>query len=223
MHRIQPNLWMHVSYTEKGGSLESSNGLVLFTDKSALLIDTPGSSLQTLKLLSLIRQQFQVEVDAVILTGSEPSCTGGIGLFEEAGIPIYAQTAVSEAIAAAGRKIPMISLAGRAVSLIYDKEEVVLVRPGISDQLSGSIAWLPGTGTLYARELLFSDDSRLLATLSQQELFQWHDFLQRWMVSHENTVLFIPKSGELGSENTVRLYHGPAVGQTPGQSDAFRH
>ena len=198
MHRIQPNLWMHVSYTEKGGSLESSNGLVLFTDKSALLIDTPGSSLQTLKLLSLIRQQFQVEVDAVILTGSELSCTGGIALFEESGIPIYAQSSVADAIAAAGRKIPMISLTGRAVSLVYDKEEVVLVHPGISDLLGGSIAWLPGTGTLYARDLLFSDDSRLLATLNQQELYQWHDFLKRWMVSYNNTVLFVPKSGDWG-------------------------
>ncbi len=198
MHRIQPNLWMHVSYTEKGDSLESSNGLVLFTDRSALLIDTPGSSLQTLKLLNLIRQQFQVEVDAVILTGSEPACTGGIALFEEADIPIYAQSSVAEDIAASGRRIPMISLTGRAVSLVYDKEQVVLVHPGIPDQLSGSVAWLPGTGTLYARDLLFPDDSRLLATLNQQELLQWHDFLERWMVSHDNTVFFVPKSGDWG-------------------------
>ncbi len=196
--RITPELWMHVTYTEQADRLSASNGLVAFQDHGALLVNTPGNAEQTYRLLDLVKSRFGVDVAAAVVTSAESACTGGVAVLQARGVPVLALQTVADLSPDKVREKLQV-LTDPSARVLYDRLDIVLLQPERDSGMSDSLLWLPQVHALYARSLLLSEGEQLPRTASPDLLWSWRDFLTRWMVTYDETDIFIPGSGEWGT------------------------
>ncbi len=91
IEQLTTHTYLHISYmdTEKFGRVPC-NGLVVFSDEEALIIDTPPGDIASAELLEWINGTLQVEILGVISTHFHEDCLGGLATFHEYKIPSYA-------------------------------------------------------------------------------------------------------------------------------------
>jgi len=93
--------------------------------------------------------------------------------------------------------------------------EVVLLQPDAAAGPQDSLLWLPQVHALYSRSLLLPDGEPIPESAAPDLLWSWRDFLTRWMVTRNETEIFIPGSGEWGTRSMLDLLIGRITEKLP--------
>mgnify|MGYP001810329201 FL=1 len=92
-----------------------------------------------------------------------------------------------------------------AIRLAHGDRELVLIQPGADGGPQDSLLWLPQDRALYSRSLILPESTPLPDASQTDLLWAWRDFLDRWLVSHDDTDFFIPGDGEWGTRSMIDL------------------
>ncbi len=89
--KLHEKVWMHTTYeTIEGWGTFQSNGLIILTDNTAVLVDTAWNNEQTNVILSWVHDVFGTPVTSAVFTHAHNDKMGGVQAVKDIGAATYA-------------------------------------------------------------------------------------------------------------------------------------
>lgn len=205
---LGPGLWRHVSTFVLVSRPTPANGLVLMTEKEALLIDTPWTEEQTERLVDWIEQDRRLSVVAVVATHFHPDCMGGIEAVHRRGIPTHGLSLTAELAREDGSDPPQVLFA-ESEQLSVGGETVELFYPGPGHSHDNIVVWLEGPKVLFGGCLIKNATTNHIGYLGDAEVDRWAASVEKVKARYPEARLIVPGHGEPGGwelvDNTLAL------------------
>ncbi|WP_244247219.1 subclass B1 metallo-beta-lactamase [Leptospira montravelensis] len=210
--KIKETVWIHRSFGTFGGKVYSANGLVVLSNKGAVVIDTPWTESQTEELFSDIKTKFQKEVLFLLVTHAHDDRMAGVPLFHNRNIPVYS-TSLTAKLAkerGLGKTNPILDIQTR---FSLGQESVEVFFPGHGHSADNIVVWLPGTHILFGGCLVKSLDAEDLGNTKEADLNEWPNSVKRVLSRYPDAEVVVPGHGDWGKldllRHTIRLLVTP--------------
>ncbi|EOQ95728.1 beta-lactamase Bla2 family protein [Leptospira wolbachii serovar Codice str. CDC] len=206
--KIKESVWMHRSYGESGGKVYPANGLVILTNKGAVVIDTPWTESQTEELFSDIQSKFQKQVLYGIVTHAHNDRISGVPFFQKQNIPVYSTnlTAKLAKERGFGNPNPILDIQTR---LGAGNQSVEVFYPGHGHSVDNIVVWLPDTHILFGGCLVKSLDAKDLGYIQEANMEEWEISLKKVLARYPDAEVVVPGHGDWGKldllRHTIRL------------------
>ncbi|TGL45113.1 subclass B1 metallo-beta-lactamase [Leptospira perdikensis] len=206
--KIKETVWIHRSFGEFGGQLYSANGLVILTNKGAVVVDTPWTEAQTEVLFSEIQVRFQKEILFLIVTHAHDDRMAGVPLFQNKNIPVYS-TSLTAKLAKErgfGKTNPILDIQTR---LPAGNQSLEVFFPGHGHSADNIVVWLPETHILFGGCLVKALDAKDLGNTKEADLNEWPNAVKRVLSRYPDAEVVVPGHGDWGKldllRHTIRL------------------
>ncbi|WP_231292617.1 subclass B1 metallo-beta-lactamase [Leptospira meyeri] len=210
--KIKETVWIHRSFGEFGGQLYSANGLVVLTNKGAVVVDTPWTESQTEALFSEIQTKFQKDILFLIVTHAHDDRMAGVSLFQNRKIPVYS-TSLTAKLAKErgfGKTNPILDIQTR---LSAGNQSVEVFFPGHGHSSDNIVVWLPESHTLFGGCLVKALDAKDLGNVKEADLNEWPNSVKRVLSRYPDAEVVVPGHGDWGKldllRHTIRLLVSP--------------
>lgn len=210
--KIKETVWIHRSFGTFGGKVYSANGLVVLTNKGALVIDTPWTESQTEELFSDIKTKFQKEVLFLLVTHAHDDRMAGVPLFHKRNIPVFS-TSLTAKLAKErgfGKTNPILDIQTR---LSLGIQSVEVFYPGHGHSADNIVVWLPETHILFGGCLVKALDAEDLGNTKEADLNEWPNSVKRVLSRYPDAEVVVPGHGDWGKldllRHTIRLLVSP--------------
>ena len=205
---LGPGLWRHVSTFVLVSRPTPANGLLLMTEKEALLIDTPWTEDQTERLVDWIEQDRGLSIMGVVATHFHPDCMGGIGAAHRRGIPTYGLSLTAQLAREDGSDPPKV-LFTESKQLSVGGENLELFYPGPGHSHDNIVVWLAGAKVLFGGCLIKNATTNHIGYLGDAEVDRWAASVEKVKARYPEARLIVPGHGEPGGwelvNNTLAL------------------
>ncbi|MCW7493904.1 subclass B1 metallo-beta-lactamase [Leptospira sp. 2 VSF19] len=210
--KIKETVWIHRSFGEFQGQVYSANGLVVLSNKGAVVIDTPWTESQTEELFSEIKTKFQKEILFLLVTHAHDDRMAGVPLFHKRNIPVYS-TALTAKLAkerGLGKTNPILDIQTR---LPAGNQSVEVFYPGQGHSADNIVVWLPETHILFGGCLVKALDAKDLGNVKEADLNEWPNSVKRVLSRYTDAEVVVPGHGDWGKldllRHTIRLLVSP--------------
>ncbi|TGL87849.1 subclass B1 metallo-beta-lactamase [Leptospira congkakensis] len=206
--KIKETVWIHRSFGEFGGQVYSANGLVVLTNKGAVVVDTPWTESQTEELFSEVQVRFQKEILFLIVTHAHDDRMAGVPLFQKRNIPVYS-TSLTAKLAKErgfGKTNPILDIQTR---LPAGNQSIEVFFPGHGHSADNIVVWLPETHILFGGCLVKALDAKDLGYVKEADLNEWPNSVRRVLSRYPDAEVVVPGHGDWGKldllRHTIRL------------------
>lgn len=201
LNKIAPNTYLYKSFQNvENFGLMSSNGLVVFNEKKAFIIDTPWSKQDTKTLVGWIEKQ-GYKPAASISTHSHEDRTAGIQWLNEQNIPTYASTLTNELLARKEQTLATHSFEGPNFQL--EDGLIEIFYPGGGHTIDNLVVWLPKSKLLFGGCFVRSLQTQGLGYTGEASIEQWPSSVEKVLLKYPQAELVIPGHGKLGDINLL--------------------
>ncbi len=205
---LEPGLWRHVSTFVLVSRPTPANGLLLMTEKEALLIDTPWTEDQTERLLDWIEKDRGLSVAGVIATHFHSDCMGGIEAVHRRGVPTYGLSLTAELAREDGSQPPKVLFA-QSMELSLGGDHLELFYPGPGHSHDNIVVWLEDRKVLFGGCLIKNAATKHIGYLGDAEVDRWAASVEKVRARYPTAALIVPGHGQPGGwdlvDNTLAL------------------
>jgi metallo-beta-lactamase class B len=189
---LSNKVWVHTEYKDLGGGMYPSNGLLIFTSKGIVMVDTSWDESLTAELLDMVKQNFKQNIVKAIITHAHSDRIGGIKVLREHGIsaistPLTANLAVKE-----GYLPPDPVLDKEVNRLQIGNVKVEAFYPGPAHTEDNIIIWLPQYKIMFGGCMIRSLEVNNLGNLAEANVKEWKQSLQKVMYRYPKSQKVVP-------------------------------
>ncbi len=208
---IAPGVWVHTTYLDipEYGGRTGANGLVIVSDKDAVLINLPWTDEQTAALFDWIAANSGATVKAVVPTHFHQDSMGGLAEAHRRGATSYA---LDKTIALARRdRLPVPKCPFQLRTAVHcGKEIILLAYLGAGHTTDNIVAWLPRQHILFGGCLVKPLDAQSLGNTSDGDLKAYPTTLRKLKAAYPNATIVVPGHGDSGGpeliDHTLKLF-----------------
>ena len=207
MEQLSQGVYRHISYleTEQYGMV-SSNGMVVFNEGAAYIIDTPWTEQDTENLLVWIAAH-GAKVRGAVVTHFHADRAAGLSVLNRKGIPTFAHQRTNDILKSLGQASAVNSMGGDQVEWGVG---MTLFYPGAGHSEDNIVVWLAEQNILFGGCFIKSDKSKSLGNLSDAVVGDWGPSLQKTFVQFDlTTATVVPGHGSPG--DVTLLTHTQAL------------
>jgi metallo-beta-lactamase class B len=107
LKQISSDVYIHESFLEtKDFGKVSCNGMVVISNGSALVFDTPANESASKELIRLVKDSLKAKIIGVIINHFHDDCLGGLKVFHALNIPSYANQRTIDLAKSSGFEVP---------------------------------------------------------------------------------------------------------------------
>lgn len=166
---LVPGVEVHTSYQVYSGAPFPSNGLIVHTRDSVVLIDTGWGLKATRQVLKHLNSK---PVAACISTHFHADRTGGIPVLRNKGIPCWGTAYTRELAMAHGEAAPDARLPNDTTFTI-DGVRFTVFYPGAGHAPDNIVVWLPDLQVLHGGCFVKSTEAGTLGNIADADLTSW--------------------------------------------------
>lgn len=209
--QLDEGVWLHTSYyTYPSGSRFPSNGLIVRTNNSLLLIDTAWGELNTVQLLGAIDAQLGLPVSHAVITHGHGDRIGGTDVLEARGIVVYASALTRRLALEYGMPVPDEILPGLTEpGSTVEIQGLEFLYPGPGHTVDNLVAWLPEQRILFGGCAVRALSASSAGNLAHADLASWFELIEDLATRYDDAVTVVPGHGEFGNQqllaHTARL------------------
>jgi metallo-beta-lactamase class B len=167
--QLVPGVEVHTSYQVLNGVPFPSNGLIVHTRDSVVLIDTGWGIKATREVLKHLKGK---PVAACIVTHFHADRTGGIPLLRKKGIPCWG-TAYTRELALARGEAPPEARLPNDTTFTIDGVRFTVFYPGAGHAPDNIVVWLPDQQVLHGGCFIKSTEAGTLGNTADADLISW--------------------------------------------------
>ncbi|WP_299568804.1 subclass B1 metallo-beta-lactamase [uncultured Shewanella sp.] len=198
---LSKSLFVHESFmqTQQYGFV-GSNGLILVDGKSAYLVDTPWSEIDTIKLVKWISSQ-GYKLVASVSTHSHDDRTAGVDYLNRIGVATYASDHTNKLLQQAGKPTTSHSFKEGQFDFVESKIEVHFV--GAGHTIDNLVVWFPQSKLLYGGCLVKSLGSKSLGYYGEADLNAWPQSIANLQSQFAQSNQVLPGHGSMGDKQLL--------------------
>lgn len=204
LKKVQPGVYVHVSYGKFGEKVYPANGLVYFNGDKAILVDTPWTEEQTEYLCNEISRKFKKKVDLVILTHYHTDNLGGIGYLKKMGIQtvctIMTKKLSDEKL---GISLDYAGIIGDNWSYPVKDKILEVYYPGPGHTMDNIVVWFEKEKLLFGGCMVKSLASKGKGNTADADLEKWPGSVENLINRYGNAAVVIPGHGEWGNKDLL--------------------
>lgn len=191
-------VWIHRSRFETDSwGLVEANGLVVFGERGAVLVDTAWTPAQARWLLDWIERESGREALAVIVTHSHGDRSAGIGEALARGIPVHGSQGTAELLRQRGEPAPSqvfedeleLDLGGVALEAFY---------PGPGHTADNSVVYVADQAVLFGGCLIRAAATDDLGNVADADVAAWPETMRRLIERYGSARRVVPGHGAVG-------------------------
>jgi metallo-beta-lactamase class B len=204
---INENVTIHRSYEIFGNYRTPSNGLIIQTDKSVILIDTAWNDEETQEVLNYIKQKIRKQIVSCIITHFHQDRCGGVGVIYKNSIPLYMTEQTNGLLNKLQQKYEYIKLNGEV--LRFDQVSLNVKYFGSAHSPDNIVVYDERDKLLFGGCLIKSIDSRSIGNKSDANIKNWPIVLGKIKNEYSKFKIVIPGHGNHGGmellDHTLKL------------------
>ncbi len=200
--KVGEGAWVHRSYALYGGVKTPSNGLILETERSAVLIDTAWDEPGTERILRFIDEAIGKPVAACFITHSHDDRAGGLRTVADGRIPVYMTDLTYELL---GR--PPYAADYRPVRSDTVRVDDLALRVdyfGPAHAPDNITVWEPSRRILFGGCIVKSADSRNVGNVADADPENWPRVIRALHDAYPDIKLLVPGHGPCGDGNLLK-------------------
>jgi metallo-beta-lactamase class B len=200
---VIPGVWVHTTYVDDPNyGRIGANGLVIVSDKEAVLIDLPWTDEQTAALFDWVAENSGATVKVVVPTHFHQDCMGGLAEAHRRGATSYAQDKTIEFARRDHLPVPKCPFRLRA-AIHCGTTIVLLTHPGAGHTTDNVVAWLPKERILFGGCLIKSLDAQSLGNTSDGDLAAYPTTLRKVKAAYPQARIVVPGHGDWGGPELI--------------------
>jgi metallo-beta-lactamase class B len=204
MSKLADQAYVHISYQTLEQKPFPSNGLLIETKYSVVLVDTPWDTAQTTQLLAWVKKEIGKPVTHCIVTHSHGDRVTGIPILKAVNSKILAYKKTAELIRPLGYPEPDVILPDDTTFTI-DGVAFQTFFPGEGHAPDNIVVWIPSKKILFGGCFVKSVQSFGLGNIADANLKQWPSSIKRVKQKFSSARYIIP--GHQGWEDVKSLQH----------------
>ena len=201
--KINNNVWVHTSYYEDNGSLISSNGLVVLTEKNIILINTPWTEQQMESLDKLVHKEFNGGFELAVITHADLYRMGGTKYLKKLNITVNSLEIVANTALLKGFIVPDQISNGDSYEFKVDNTDFEIFYPGEGSTKDNTVVWIEKYKLLFTSYLVkqYGEDS--LGNIKQTNLNVWSDTIKALQEKYPEAEIVVPGHGQWGDTSLI--------------------
>ncbi len=192
-----PGLWSYLSVERN----IPSNGLILETDESVIIIDTPWNDENTSELLDWVNTTIGKPVTLAIFTHSHEDRSGGAKTLSAQGITMVGHE-LTKTIVKRELGVDIQSVVSKNNPL-YTTEDYEIFFPGPGHTHDNTVVWLPKHNVLHGGCALKSANSLQIGYTKESDIIEWPKSIRAVSQRYPNADLYVPGHGTPGDHKTI--------------------
>ncbi|WP_052807346.1 subclass B1 metallo-beta-lactamase [Risungbinella massiliensis] len=206
--KLNDKVWAHTSYNEWNGTPIPHNGLIVSTSKGVVLVDTAWDTIEdyqkTEELLKMIKKHLKKKVVLALVTHAHDDSIGGIQALLNEGIDVRSTVLTAKLAVEYGYPPPNPTLDAHPVMKVGDTV-IEAFYPGEGHSKDNITVWLPQYKILFGGCFIKALGAKDLGNLSDANVEQWDDSVQKVIEKYPNVKTVIPGHGDWGDKSL--LFH----------------
>ena len=203
VRRLGEGVWLHTTWRDLGGaSLFPSNGLIVVSEKKALLIDTAWGDTLTETLLHWIDAELGASVESAVLTHAHDDRMIGIGVLKQAGVTSYALPQTVEGAAHQQWPLPD-SVLAPAQHLAVGIRTVETFFPGPGHTVDNLAVWLPEEKLLFGGCMVRAAGARSMGNVADADVEAWPHSISNLLSRYADVQTVVPSHGPVGDHGLL--------------------
>lgn len=196
--RINDSVYIHQSWDlDPVYGRYASNGMVLISNKKALLIDSPVTNEQTAQLYNFVRDSLGAQITLFIPGHFHSDCMGGIEFLHQHEVNSLANTLTRDICKAKQLPIPK-QVFSDSIQFNFEHIRVGCFYFGPGHSTDNLVVFFPQINVLFGGCLVKAMQSQNLGNLSDANPKQWEVSIKKVQNRFPNTNLIIPGHGAAG-------------------------
>ncbi|NUM79278.1 subclass B1 metallo-beta-lactamase [bacterium] len=191
------NIWVHTSYKNLAGRPFPSNGLIVVTSGSVLIVDTAWGDSVTTQLIKWIRKKFNKPIRWIVSTHFHDDRLGGIMEAHREHVPVIAYY-LTKQLAEKNKLTLPDAVFARDSTLSVDDTELQVFYPGAGHSPDNIVVYVAPSRVLFGGCLVKSAESTDLGFTGDAVIHEWPKAVDNVMKKFPDAMIVIPGHGEAG-------------------------
>jgi len=201
--KINENFYVHTSWFDfPGFGRFPSNGLIFVKNGKALLIDTPNTNEQTLKLYDFLQHHLNTTITKIVVGHYHSDCMGGLSALHEKGVESISSDKTIQICTSQKLPIPQKSFVDSMV-LEFEGETVICRYFGAGHTTDNIVVYFPTSKILFGGCLIKSLNSKGLGNTKEADIEHWDNTVLNIKKAYPSINLVIPGHGAFGNGNLL--------------------
>ncbi|MFS4467512.1 subclass B1 metallo-beta-lactamase [Maribacter sp. 2210JD10-5] len=209
IEKVSENVYIHTSYLDiPNYGKYPCNGLVFFSKKEAIVLDTPTNDSSSAELLKWITNVQNKKVKAVIINHFHNDCLGGLKMFHERHIKSYANISTIQLAKKSNETVPQIAFDNQIEHSIGN-ETIITEYFGPGHTSDNVVSYIPSEALLFGG-CLIKEMGAGKGNLADANTTQWPVTVNKIKLKYKNLITVIPGHGKCGGKElldyTIKLF-----------------
>ncbi|AZA80417.1 subclass B1 metallo-beta-lactamase [Chryseobacterium lactis] len=207
--QLSDHVYQHISYlnTDSFGRVPC-NGMIVKEDGEAVIFDTPSDDKSSAELISWIKNNLHVNINAVVATHFHSDCLGGLKEFERNKISSYASTRTIELAKKNNENVPQHSF-DNDLTLKVGRTNVFVKYFGEGHTKDNVIAYFPDEKVMFGG-CLIKEIGATKGYLGDANVKAWSGTVKKIKKQYPDVRIVIPGHGDVGGikllDYTINLF-----------------
>jgi metallo-beta-lactamase class B len=209
IQKISKHVYQHTSLLDAGSFGQvSCNGMVVFSNKEAIIFDTPADNSASLELIHWVENSLKCKVTAVIPTHFHADCLGGLDAFHQRGIPSFANQATISLAKQNNKAVPKTGF-DQFLALQVGHKKVFAEFFGEGHTQDNVIGYFPAERVVFGG-CLIKELGAGKGNLDDANTAAWSPTVTKLKEKYPDTKIVIPGHGKIGGtelfDYTIQLF-----------------
>lgn len=196
--RLKENIYLHENYTNSPDfGRFSSNGLLIFKNGKALMIDTPADNLQTKILYDYLKDSMKVEVTTFIGGHFHSDCIGGMEFLKSKKVRCILGEKTRNKCHELNLPMPDFSF-GNQHDFTFEGIQVQCCYFGGGHTIDNIVVNFPNYELLFGGCLIKTLQSKSIGNIADAKTDEWVQTIEKVKTAFPKTNIVIPGHGKYG-------------------------
>lgn len=198
---INGNILIHRSYELYNGTKTPSNGLIIISTNSVVLIDTAWNDEETNQIISYINKNIRKQIVACIITHSHQDRAGGLSMIIKNNIPLYMSEKTYKLLSGVNDAFQYVDINNGNIRINTIDFDIRYLGPAHSpDNIT---VYIPDCKLLFGGCIIKSIDSKTIGNTVDADLGNWRSVILLLKMMYPDVMMVIPGHGESGNSNLL--------------------
>ena len=194
--QLTDGVYLHTSYANiEGYGYVGANGLVVFDQGNAYIVDTPWSEQDTVRLVEWINAK-GATVQASVSTHSHEDRTSGIAYLKTQSILTYTSKLTDEILQQTKR--PRAELVYADPQFVVAENLLEVFYPGGGHTIDNHVVWLPKQKILFGGCLVRDVAAKTLGYVGEASIDSWEQSIDTLLAKYPQLAIVVPGHGAAG-------------------------
>lgn len=197
--KLSDHIYEHTSFlhTRDFGNVPS-NGMIVVNENKAVIFDTPADDVGSLELINYVTKKLNSKIEAVIPTHFHQDNVGGLEVFNEYNVPIYASNKTKMILKEKGNEFAD-SIKGFVDSLVLNlgKQKVYAKYFGEGHTRDNIVGYFPSDSVIFGG-CLIKELGAGKGNLEDANTANWPETVRKLKTQYPKIKIVIPGHGKIG-------------------------